>query len=260
MPTERLIKRSLCVFYMSPERVTEEIANFVYNQVVTLEEICARVKDKFGVDLKPGTLSRYSNYTFEDVREKRKKYGKEYRQRPENKAKRQEYAQRPGVLERKRASDRKYRKKPEVKEKRRAYVREYNQRPEIRERQKEYNQLPEVKRKKREYSRKHYQKPEVKKKRREYSRRPEVIEKGKNYRNHNDGFIKIILNTLINEERFTISEEEVRTVLKLETGVTVRPETIKRKVESLEGMLNTSPLEYRDGTYILHPESDYFTF
>jgi DNA/RNA endonuclease YhcR with UshA esterase domain len=59
------------------------------------------------------------------------------------------------------AKKREYRQKPEVKAKqreKREYMREYRQKPEVKAKQREYFQKPEVKAKKREYR----QKPEVK--------------------------------------------------------------------------------------------------
>lgn len=94
-----------------------------------------------------------------------------------------EYYQRPGVKARKRCYDKKYRQHSYVKEKKRLRrqrpevkerTRLYFQRPEVHRHRQEYFQRPEVKARKRQWAKKYHQHPEVKEKNRVRLQRPDV--------------------------------------------------------------------------------------
>ena len=75
-------------------------------------------------------------------------------------------------VERKRERDREYKQRPEVKARRRERGREYRQRPEVKARTREYM---------REYMREYQKRPEVKAWRRKYEQRPEVKARAREY-------------------------------------------------------------------------------
>ena len=129
--------------------------------LATLNRNC-EFKKRYDVacDLKEGNLHKKWD----------KEYYKEYRQRPEVKAKNKEYHQRPEI----KAKNKEYRQRPEIK----AKNKEYYQRPEVKAKNKEYYQRPEVKAKNKEY----HQRPEIKLRQKEYQQRPEVKQKNKEKR------------------------------------------------------------------------------
>jgi len=92
-----------------------------------------------------------------------------------------------------------------------------------------------------------------------YYQRPDIIKRQRKYGGSSGHFIETIIDTLIDDGRFTVSEEEVKTILLLKTGFNVKTKTIRKKANSLEKELGIGPLEYRDGVYIIRPESSYFS-
>lgn len=79
---------------------------------------------------------------FPYVLEKRRAQQREYKQRPEVKARTKaymaEYARRPDTKAKVKAYKAEYLLRPEVKERQRAYMKEYTKRPEVKERRKAY--------------------------------------------------------------------------------------------------------------------------
>ena len=127
-------------------------------QVVTMKE----VNDPMCYNLMPGGRGGQKRFTDEELRERKREQGREwreqnpnymseylreYQQQPERKEYRHEYNQRPEVKERKKEYDRKWcEQNPN-------YMSEYYQqnKESISEHQREYNQRPEVKARKHEY-------------------------------------------------------------------------------------------------------------
>ena len=99
-----------------------------------------------------------------DRQERTKRRQKEYRNRPEVKAKRDAYNKRPEVIEARKIAAAKYSAKPHVKAKRRAYAKEYYQRvkndPEYKGRRKKYNS-PKKKAERAAYRREYMNRPNV---------------------------------------------------------------------------------------------------
>lgn len=105
-----------------------------------------------------------------EVKAKKRERDKEYRNMPENKARAKEYnkeyyktyIQRPGVKARIRKYVNEYLQNPENKAKRKKYSSEYKKRPEVKAREKIKNMLPKNKTYHKEYSKNHSKLPEVK--------------------------------------------------------------------------------------------------
>jgi len=120
------------------------------------------------------------------------RYDREYRQRPEVKARRKKYEQRPEVKERIRQLQRERYQRPEVKERIRQLQRERYQRPEVKTRKKEshytYTQKPEIKIKLKRYWSEYEQRPEVKKRRKERQLTPEYRKKQRERLRNNPRF------------------------------------------------------------------------
>ena len=80
----------------------------------------------------------------EERRLRKKKYDRDYNQKPEVKQRKKEY-------------HKDYNQKPEVKERRKDYHKDYNQKPEVKQRKKEYHQRPEVKERQKEQKKERYE-------------------------------------------------------------------------------------------------------
>lgn len=80
-------------------------------------------------------------------------YIRAYNQRPHVKEKRREYRRRPEIKARDNERAKEYQRRPEVKARMKEYLKEYR---------KTYYQRPEVKARKKEYRKAYYQRPEVK--------------------------------------------------------------------------------------------------
>ena len=98
-----------------------------------------------------------------EIKAKLKKYQKEYQQRFEVKAKMKEYQQRPEIKVRYKEYHKQYRNKPEAK----AKLKEHQQKPEVIAKRREHDRRPEIKARRKEQR----DRPEAKAKLREYYQR-----------------------------------------------------------------------------------------